>query len=251
MKNLIKADFKKMMYLPAYRYMILATLLLSILFGVIFLFTIEITQGKVLTELSGLEVIDITLLGMDVAAIMLIIFAAIFVAKDLASGAVHTNLAMTPIRRKYYVTKLSFIAILSTLISTALILLFLTIDQFILSINQMDALSFDFAFLAKVIGSVLIVLFYSSLSAAGAFYFQSPSGGIAFALSVMFLPALIKMLPDDVSELVLSVFPEKSLHAFIDINAANGSWTGAITVLLIWVMTACAIGFWRFRKMDY
>lgn len=251
MKHLIKADFKKIMYLPSYRYMIFATILLSILFGIIFLFTIEITQGKVLTELSGLEIFDITLLGMDVAAIMLIIFAAIFVAKDLASGAVHTNLAMTPTRRKYYLTKLSFIAILSMLISTALILMFFAVDQFIISINQVGALSFDSAFFAKVIGSVLMVLFYSSLSAAGAFYFQSTPGGIAFALSVMFLPALIKMFPKDVSELLLSVFPEKSLHTFIDINEANGSWVGAITVLLIWIMMACTIGFWRFRKIDY
>ncbi|KAB8127092.1 hypothetical protein F9U64_18530 [Gracilibacillus oryzae] len=251
MKHLIKADFKKIMYLPSYRYMILATILLSIVFGIIFLFTIEVTQGKLLTELSVLEVIDITLLGMDAAAIMLIIFAAIFVTKDLTSGAVHTNLAITPIRRKYYLTKLSFIAILSIIISTALIIVFFVFDQFIISINQMGALSFDSGFFAKILGSVLMVLFYSLLSAAGAFYFQSTPGGIAFALSVMFLPALIKMFPDDVSELLLSVFPEKSLHTFININATNSSWVGAITVLLIWIMLTCAISFWRFKKIDY
>ncbi|MEK3735256.1 hypothetical protein MKX64_22865 [Paenibacillus sp. FSL M8-0334] len=251
MKHLIKADFKKMMFLPSYRYMIFATILLSILFGVIFLFTIEITQGKVLSELTGMEMIDITLLGMDVAAIMLIIFAAIFVKKDLASGAVHTNLAMTPIRSKYYLTKLSFIAILSMLISTALILIFFAVNQFIISMNQMEALSLDSAILAKAIGSMLMVLFYSSLSAAGAFYFQSTPGGISFALSVMFLPALVKMFPEDVSELLLSVFPEKSLHTLFEMNAVNGSWAGALTVLLIWIMVSCAIGLWRFRKMDY
>src|SRR5699024_4502532 len=154
----------------------------------IFLFSINVTQGKKLQELTNLEVIDISLLGMDVAAILLIIFTAMFVIKDLSPGAVHTNLAITPVREKYFRSKVSFISILSVLISVILILLFLTIDQFVLSVNNIGGLSlFDINIFKKLIGSVVMVLFYSLLSAAGAFYLQSTSGGIAFALSVMFL----------------------------------------------------------------
>src|SRR5690625_7742797 len=89
-----------------------------------------------------MEIIDVTLLGMDVAAIILIIFTAIFVKKELSPGAIHTNLAITPVRGKYFISKISFISIISILISVVLLLLFLTIDMLVLSFNDIVSLSF-------------------------------------------------------------------------------------------------------------
>lgn len=106
MNNLVKADFKKTLYLPSNRYLLLSTICSSILLGMIFLLTINVTQEKGITELSSMEIIDITLLGMDVAAMMLIIFTAIYIKKDLSPGAIHTNLAITPIRSKYFISKI-------------------------------------------------------------------------------------------------------------------------------------------------
>lgn len=250
MKSLIKADFKKILYLPGYRYFLLSTMALSILFGTLFLFTINVTQGKELAELSSIEVIDISLLGMDVAAIMLIIFTARFVTKDLSSGAVHTNLAITPVRGRYFLSKISFISILSGLISIILILLFFIVDQLVLSMYGMDGLSlFDINIFTKIIGAVVMVLFYSLLSAAGTFFLQSTSGGIAFSLTVMFLPALIKMFPTDVSNMLLPIFPEKSLHTFID--TTNGSLGSAILILLLWIIFSSIAGLWKFKRIDY
>ena len=252
MNNLIQADFKKILNLPSYRYFLLATIGLSILFGTFFVLSINITQGKELTELSGIEVIDISLLGVDVAAIMLIIFTAMFITKDLSPGAIHTNLAITPVRGKYFLSKVSFISILSVLISIIVILLFLIINQFILYMNDIGGLSlFDINLITKIIGSVVMVLFYSLLSAAGTFYIQSTSGGIAFSLGVMFLPALIKMFPADVSNLLLPIFPEKSLHAFIDIHSADGALVSAILILLLWVTISSVTALWKFKRVEY
>lgn len=252
MNNLIKADFKKTFYLPSYRYFLLSTIALSILFGTLFLFTINVTQGKMLTELTNSEVIDISLLGMDVAAILLIIFTAMFVIKDLSPGAVHTNLAITPVRGKYFLSKVSFISILSVLISVILILLFLTIDQFVLSVNNIGGLSlFDINIITKIIGSVVMVLFYCLLSVAGTFCLQSTSGGIAFPLSVMFLPALIKMFPADISNILLPIFPEESLHAIIEVHSTDGSLASAVLTLLLWVIISSLAGLWRFKRIDY
>jgi len=251
MNNLVKADFKKTLYLPSNRYLLLSTICSSILLGMIFLLTINVTQGKGITELSSMEIIDVTLLGMDVAAIMLIIFTAIFIKKDLSPGAIHTNLAITPVRGKYFISKISFISIISILISVVLLLLFLTIDLLVLSINDMDSLSFfNINVFSKLIGSVVMVLFYSILSAAGVFYLQSTSGGIAFALVVMFLPALIKMFPAEVSSILLPIFPEKSLYAIINIHT-EGSLVSAIAILLLWIIISSLVGLWRFKRIDY
>ncbi|WP_163528077.1 hypothetical protein [Halobacillus ihumii] len=252
MMNLIKSDFKKMLYLPAYRKFLVMTIFLSILFGAIFLLTIGISQGKQLADLTFMEVIDISFLGMDVTAIMLVIFTVIFISKDLAPGAVHTNLSITPIRSKYFLSKIVFLSILSILLSVAVSALLLVIDHFITAANGISGLaSMDSGILMKIIGSVVMILFYSILSAAGAFFIQFAAGGITFSLGVMFLPALIKMFPADGSDPLLAIFPENALGTFIDINSSNGSLVLSAVILFAWIIISSFIGLWKFKRTDY
>src|SRR5699024_11550497 len=113
----IKTEFKKVSYLQGYQNFLLATLLLSIIFSITFLFTIDLTAGKKLAELSSIEMIDITLLGIDVTAIMFIIFTANFISKEFLTGAIHTSLAITPLRGKYFLSNALFIMGLSIFVS--------------------------------------------------------------------------------------------------------------------------------------
>src|SRR5690625_3041498 len=252
MINLIKSDFKKMIYLPNYRKFLMMTIILSIVFGAIFLFTIGITQGEQLADLSFMEMIDISFLGIDVAAIMMIIFTAMFISNDLAPGAVHTNLAITPVRGKYFLSRILFLAILFILISIAVIALLLAGTQLIAAANGVSGLSSaKSSIFLTIIGSIIMVLFYGTLSAAGTFYFQSSAGGITFALGVMFLPALIQMFPADAAEPLLAIFPENALHAFIDISSANGSLVLSVVTLLAWIIISSLIGLWKFKRIDY
>ncbi|MEK4555246.1 hypothetical protein [Jeotgalicoccus sp. FSL K6-3177] len=250
MMNLIKADFKKIFYLPAYRNFLMTTVILSIVFGAIFLFTINITQGKALTDLTFIEMIDISFLGIDVTTIMLIIFTAMFISKDLSPGAVHTNLAITPDRRKYFLSKIIFMAVLFIIISTAVTALLVIISQLIASAIGLSGLSAaGSGFVQLIIGSIIMVLFYTLLSAAGTFYIQSAAGGITFALGIMFLPALIKMFPAGVSDPLLVIFPENALNYFI--GAGNGSFVLSAAVLLVWIIIPSVIALWKFNKIDY
>src|SRR5690625_81412 len=254
MKHLIKADFKKVSYLQSYRNFLIAIFLLSIFFGITFLFTIDLTAGKKLTALSSIEVMDITLLGIDVTTIMLIIFTANFISKEFSTDAIHTSLAITPLRQKYFLSKTFFIVKLTILVSIALISLIFIIDQFILSINNMDRLSLlNQALLIKLIGAVIMPIFYSLLSMAGTFYTQLASGGVTFALGVMFMPALIKMFPASFSDVVLLIFPENSLHVFTEINTSSisGLLINAVLILLLWILISNLLGFWKFKKSDF
>src|SRR5690625_3699931 len=219
MKHLIKADFKKVSYLQSYRNFLIAIFLLSIFFGITFLFTIDLTAGKKLTALSSIEVMDITLLGIDVTTIMLIIFTANFISKEFSTDAIHTSLAITPLRQKYFLSKILFIVKLTILVSIALISLMFIIDQFILSINNMDRLSLlNQALFIKLIGAVIMPIFYSLLSMAGTFYTQLASGGVTFALGVMFMPALIKIFLEYLSDVVLPIFFVYIFLFFLSIN---------------------------------
>lgn len=254
MKHLIKADFKKINFLSSHRNYLIILCLLSISFGLIFLFTLGVTQGKNLTELPAMEVIDISLLGMDVAAIMLIIFTATFISKEFSHGSIHTSLAIMPLRQKFYLSKILFIMILSLIISITLTLIIFGLDQIVLVANNMRTVSLNNqALLSKLIGTVILPLFYSLLSAAGTFYFRSAVGGIMFAIGVMFLPALIKLFPAGFSDMVLVLLPEKSLHALAEMGTLtfNGQLMSAILILLSWILISNILGLWKLKNADF
>ncbi|PWU66664.1 hypothetical protein [Gracilibacillus dipsosauri] len=254
MKHLINADFKKISFLTSHRNYLIVLSLLSISFGLIFLFTLGVTQGKDLTELPAMEVIDISLLGMDVAAIMLIIFSATFISKEFSHDAIHTSLAITPLRQKFYLSKILFIMILSLIISITLTLIIFGLDQLVLLTNNMRTVSLnDQVLLSKLFGTVILPLFYSLLSAAGTFYFRSAAGGIIFAIGVMFLPALIKLFPASFSDMVLMLLPEKSLHTLTEMSTVtfNGQLMSAILILLSWILISNILGLWKLKKADF
>lgn len=254
MKHFIKADFKKLNYLSSHRNYLIILCLLSISFGLIFLFTIGVTQGKNLTELPAMDVIDISLLGMDVAAIMLIIFTATFISKEFSHVSIHTSLAIMPLRQKFYLSKILFIMILSFIISITLTFIIFGLDQLVLLANNMGTVSLsNQALLSKLIGTVILPLFYSLLSASGTFYLRSAAGGIMFAIGVMFLPAFVKLFPDSFSDMVLILLPEKSLHALTELNTItfNGQLMGAILILLAWILISNILGLWKLKKADF
>ena len=254
MKDLIMADFKRINFLSSHRNYLIVLCLLSISFGLMFLFTLGVTQRKNLTELPAMEVIDISLLGMDVAAIMLIIFTAIFIAKEFSHGSIHTSLAIMPLRQKFYLSKILFIMILSLIISIILTLIIFGLDQIVLLTNNMYTVSLNNqALLSKLIGTIILPIFYSLLSAAGSFYFRSAAGGIMFAIGIMFLPALIKLFPANFSDMALMLLPEKSLHALTEMGTItfNGQLMNAMLILLSWVLISNILGLWKLKKVDF
>ena len=252
MMRLIKADFKKLFFLAKSRHFLLATIFLSILFGVILLLTINVTEGRTLTELSGIEVVDITYLGMDVATIMMIIYAALFLSNNITNEAVHFNLAITPNRFKFFMAKISFVSLLSLFMGLIVLVSLTAVSQIIMSFNSMGRLElFTQASLLKMIGSLLMIIVYSLLSATVIFFGQSAAVGITFSLGLMFLPALVRMFPEFIGDILLPIFPETSINVFIDLNNQANNSLLALIILSIWLIITGAISYRKFKYTDY
>lgn len=252
MMKLIKADFKKVFYIPSYRYLLTATFGLSLLLSLFFLLTIGITEGLELSSLSSVQVIDVSSLGIDVTAISMIIFSALFISKEISEGTVHTNLTITPNRLKFFMTKLTFLTILSFLITTIVLIGILTIDWGVMSINQMGPLELmNEETLLKAVGSYLMVAFYTLLSAIGAFFLQSMTGGVGLSLGLMFLPGLVRMLPEMIGYKLLILFPEAAINQFMDITIQSKSLLLASALLLSWLILTSILSYRRFRSIDY
>lgn len=252
MMRLIKADFKKIFFLAKSRHFLLATIFLSILFGVILLLTINVTEGRTLTELSGIEVVDITYLGMDVATIMMIIYAALFLSNNITNETVHFNLAITPNRFKFFMAKIIFVSLLSLFMGLIVLLSLTAVSQIIMSFYSMGRLElFTQASLLKMIGSLLMIIVYSLLSATVIFFGQSAAVGITFSLGLMFLPALVRMFPEFIGDILLPIFPETSINVFVDLNNQANNLLWALIILSIWLIITGAISYRKFKYTDY
>jgi len=252
MDRLVKADFIKIRRVPSYFSLLSATFVLSILLGLFFLLTINITEGRILTDLTSLEVIDITFLGIDAAAILMIVFSALFISKEVSEGTIHTNLALTPNRLKFFMSKVLFLSLVSLIMTVLVILALLAVSWLVMYLNGMGSLElFNQDVFMTMIGSLLMVVSYSLLSAVGSFFTQKSSGGIVFSLGLMFIPALIRMLPENIGDFILPIMPESAINAFMSIGPLSGSLLLALFILLLWILLTSAVSYRKFQKIDY
>src|SRR5699024_5432725 len=170
------SDMKKIYYVKKYRQFLLFLILCTILFSQLFMFTLDVTQGKNIADLSNIEILDISLLGMDVTAILLVIFTANFIARDFTTNAIYESLAIIPMRRTYFLSKIVFITCLSFLVSTLLIGCILIINYVILSLYEINHLSIlSPTIFMKLFAGMIMPIFYSNLSALGVMYARSIS----------------------------------------------------------------------------
>lgn len=102
MINLINAEFKKIFFLKSSRIYLLILIVLSLILGLIFSLTTNVTQGRAITELSPMDVLSANMLGVDLANIMLIVFTAISIAKEFSTKLINISLVITPDRKKFF-----------------------------------------------------------------------------------------------------------------------------------------------------
>ncbi|MDN6736190.1 MAG: hypothetical protein L0L78_11290, partial [Tetragenococcus koreensis] len=93
MNNILRAEYKKIFFLRFSKMYLLFTIGISLLAGLIFTITTNVTQGKTIQELSVMEVFSANMLGVDFANILFIIFTALTITREITSQTIHTSLA--------------------------------------------------------------------------------------------------------------------------------------------------------------
>src|SRR5690554_6014890 len=162
MINLINAEFKKIFFLKSSRIYLLILIVLSLILGLIFSLTTNVTQGRAITELSPMDVLSANMLGVDLANIMLIVFTAISIAKEFSTKLINISLVITPDRKKFFFARLITYFLLSLVISIILVILSYLASQLILTANNMTVLSLKHNKVRQFIsGDVIMPAFYT------------------------------------------------------------------------------------------
>jgi len=253
--NLIKSEYQKIVFLRFSKIFLVSLIILSLALGLIFSLTISVTQGKAITELQSFDVISVSMLGIDVAAIMLIIFTALLISSEFSTKLIHVSLAVTPNRKRFYLSKLTTYFLLSLVISIVTAFLAYFLGQLILMFNNMPTVSLlDPSIRQFILGCIAMPIFYCLLAVAATFTFGNSACAITFSLGVLLIPGLIRMFSDEIQKLIIPILPIAALHSISGI-AERGSFellsmTTSIIILVVWIFITSLIGIWQFERKD-
>lgn len=253
--NLIKSEYEKIFFLKFSKIYIGLVIIISLIMGLIFSLTTGITQGRTITELASIDVISANLLGIDVAAIMLIVFTALSISSEFSSKLIHVSLAVTPNRKRFYLAKLITYLILTLIIAAIVGFLNYFAGQIILIANNLPQVSlFDISIRQFVFGSMLMPMFYSLLTVAAVFIFGSSGGAITFSLGIMFIPGLVKMFSKSIQKVIIPILPVSSLHSISAIAESESfevlGITTSIFILFMWIAITSLVGILQFERKD-
>ena len=255
MINLINAEFKKIFFLKSSRIYLLILIVLSLILGLIFSLTTNVTQGRAITELSPMDVLSANMLGVDLANIMLIVFTAISIAKEFSTKLINISLVITPDRKKFFFARLITYFLLSLVISIILVILSYLASQLILTANNIPVLSLKDNKVRQFISGVMIMpAFYTIITVAAVLLFNSGAGAITFSLAIMALPALIKMFSSSIQRVLLPVFPQSAIHSLAGVvkkgSAEAMGITADVFVLLAWIIICSILANLKFQNQD-
>ncbi|MDO5093088.1 MAG: hypothetical protein Q4D79_06655, partial [Propionibacteriaceae bacterium] len=102
----VASEAVKLLTLPRLRFLALVVVVLGTATALLFYLTLPVTQGRTLAELAPSEVLSVGLLGIDAAALVLIVFAALVVGDEYTTGMMQTTLTLTPARDRVLGAKL-------------------------------------------------------------------------------------------------------------------------------------------------
>lgn len=249
----IHAEWEKIWFPKTSRLYLPFAVIFSVLTGLVFTFTTEITQQRALSQLKPMSVIEINMLGVDVAAILLILFTAVQIGKEFQGKTIQTYLIATPDRTRYFGAKLLAFFLLSLVVGVIVALIALGNGQLILLSMHGQTLP-AWQVWRFVAGCIAMPLFYVLLTVCAAFFSRSTAAGILIPLAVMFLPLIAELFPQKVKEAFIPILPASAIHTLSGIaQAGSTEYTGLLTafiILITWSALAAAIAIWRFRNKD-
>jgi ABC-type transport system involved in multi-copper enzyme maturation permease subunit len=200
-----------------------------------------------------MSIIQVNMLGVDVATILLLLFVAIQIGREFQSKTIQLYLVVTPARSRYFIAKALAFCFVSLAVGVIVALVTLFNGQLLVSAvhKQMPASSAVWQFAA---GCIVMPPFYVLLTVCAAFSARNTATGIVMPLIVLFLPAIAKLFPKMLQNMVIPALPASAIHTLSGV-AQKGSieYTGilaAFVILGFWVLLSAALSIWKFRKKD-
>jgi ABC-2 type transport system permease protein len=241
----LASEWIKLWTLPFTRRMLLLAVALSGAAAAVFTLTTAVTEGTALADMPPIDAAGASLLGADLATIVLVILAASNVASEYTTGMIRLTLATTPRRWRTLAAKAVVLTGTALAGGGVATLVAYGVGRLVLLAQGVPALGMgDPELLRLMMGSTLMAPFYALLAVAMAFVVRNTGGAVVLVLAVMSVPALVKALPGWWRDTLLPWLPASALHSLsgsTTVDAAEYLPAGlAALVLALWAAALLA-----------
>lgn len=251
--RIIVAEWQKIFFLKSSRIYLIFAAMASTMIGLILCLTTRVTQGRTLFELEPMEIISVNMLGVDIWTIFLVLFIAVRVGREFQERTIRSYLLTVPTRSCYFFSKAILFLFIALMIGTVVSLVALMNGRILVAVVH-KRMPLPDTLLQFLIGCVVMPSFYSLLTVCATFFAGNVAAGIAIPVSVLFLPALVKLFPEMLQSVLIPFLPASAIHTLSG-AAEKGSieyigTVAAIFVLGVWILVFAAVAIRKFCKKD-
>lgn len=226
--------------------------LASTLMAWVFVVSLPVTQDTTIDALPPAEVVSAALVGIDVAAIVLMVLGASFAGSEYATGLAQPTFLLTPRRERVVLAKAAVTVAVAVAVAAVTAVLCTLAGQLVLLAAGLPTAPLDGDLVRLAAGSALGPVFYALVGLFAALVVRSTGGGVVIALSVLVLPTVAGWVPG--LDVLTPLLPGSALQAVSGVSepgTAEYVGTGAATVsLLAWTMVVGGLALWRVRSRD-
>jgi ABC-type transport system involved in multi-copper enzyme maturation permease subunit len=202
---------------------------------------------------EGMSSIDLALSGSALAALAVGVLGVLLGAGEYTTGMIRATLAAVPRRLPVLWSKSLVAGLTAFIVMTAGAFAAFTLGSAVLN-DRVGVLGFgDDGVLRALIGAGLYLGLVAVLGVALGILVRSSAGAIAILTgSLLIVPGLAALLPDDVSDTVTPYLPSNAGSAVMTLTQADGTlapWTG-LAVFAGYVVVTLAAAAIRLKKTD-
>jgi len=249
----ISSEFIKLTSVPRQRALLVGAIGAAALMAAVFYVSLPVTQGRSLSALSPGEILGAGMLGVDAAAFVLIILAAVHVGSEYSTGMIQSTLIITPARGRVLAGKFATVAATALVmgaIAAAVCVAAALVVGGAVGINP--SLILTGAGIQLALGSIAMPVLYAVIAAAAAFVCRSTALGMAIPLAVMAVGGLAGWFGDSISGLLTPLMPVAAIHSLSGVATGHESIgiAGAGVSILAWLAASIGAAAWRLLRHD-
>lgn len=252
-RSAISSEFTKLTSVPTQRTLLAVAVGIAVLTAVVFYVSLPVTQGRAVRDLEPHDILGAGILGVDAAALVLLVLAAIHVGSEYATGMIQATLTITPARGQVLAGKFVTVSVaaltVGAIAAAACVGVALTVASTV-GIDHRSVLTATGMQLA--LGSIAMPVFYSVIAASAAFVFRSTALGIVLPLAVMAVGGLADWFGDSASAWLTPLTPAAAIHSLSGVATGHESIgiAGAVLSLVVWLGVSIGAAAWRLLRRD-
>lgn len=249
----ISSEFSKLTSVPTQRALLYLAIGIAALTAVIFYVSLPVTQGRAVSDLEPGEILEVGILGVDAAAFITIILAAVHVGSEYSTGMIQSTLTITPDRGRVLAGKFVSVGVTSLVVGAIAAAVCVGAALIVAgSLGIGPGLMLTAAGVQLALGSIMMPVLYSVIAASAAFVCRSTGLGIVIPLAVMAAGGLAGWFGDTVSALLTPLVPIAAIHSLSGVATGHESIgvAGATISLLCWLGVSIGAAAWRLLRRD-